>query len=121
MKTTRLGNQSRVRISRNRGAARHRCASIRRRIRRRFQIRRFLLFQVPKSRPGPSRARLLCCELTEYVEQDATVLVVLNLLRGIDADPGVELLDASICAFGFHLERVAIRKLRLEKICQASE
>ena len=59
--------------------------------------------------------------MSQYVQQDSTVLVVLDLLRRIDADLGVEFLYPAIGSFRFHFQCASIGKLRFEQIGQPGE
>ena len=68
-----------------------------------------------------SLLRLLRSELAEDVEQDAAVLVVLDLLRSVDADNCGELLRAAVCGFRFHFELAAIFEFGFQQIGEASE
>src|SRR6516225_2382756 len=64
---------------------------------------------------------LLRSQLPQHVLQNSAVLEVLDLLRRVDADPGLELLFRSIGSGGNHIQRASALELRSEQRLETRE
>src|SRR5271163_4677443 len=68
------------------------------------------------------RARLLSArQLPQYILQDSTILVIEDLLRGIDANRSLEVLLAAIGHGCFDRKYAAIGELGVEQVAETGE